>query len=267
MIYYFNKGLILEQEIVKAIKSYFSSLRLSDDYKNYSINITNEHPFDTLISNGETQSASLFPAIIVTTYEDVKPPQLNQLTSTQSWTLEKSDIDEIIPSGYDVVPEVVEEIREIMKERDHLYGACFFMYRQDRISIEIWSENIRLKNELYEKVRLFVCGMMKHLLQERYKSIANFDDSIQGQRSNNFNYNFGVSLAGAQITFEVDYIIEQSIIDTELAGVNGDFLLEVINHVKEYTETTREWIYGPDSAAGAGGSAGTSSAGGNGNAG
>lgn len=82
-----------------------------------------------------------------------------------------------------------------------------------------------------------------------------FDSSVRGQRSNNFNTDFGIELSGAHITFDADYIIEQSVIDTDLVD-NDNLLLEVINHVKEYAETTREWIIGTESTCGNGGSTG-----------
>jgi len=235
MIFYMNRGLILENEIVKALKNYFNSLGVAEDYKNYSLNITNEHPFNTLLGvNGEeVDAASLFPAIVVTTSNDSKPGQLDHLVETNALTLDPEDISAIIPSGYTITPEVVEKIREEMEGRGHLFGISTMIRRSDLISIEIWTDNIQLKNELYEMTRLYVCGGLKHHLENILnRNVAIFDNTIKGQRSNNFNYDFGIDLAGAQITFEADYIIEQSVIDTELIEINGEIILEVINHVK-----------------------------------
>jgi len=250
MIFYLNKGLILEEEIVRQLKAYFSTIKLSKEYKNYTVNVTNEHPFDAVYGGtvSENEAASLFPAIIVTTYEDTKSDQLDELIETKSWALEKGMVDQIIPNGYDVIPEVVEEIRKEMGEREELYGTCFFIFRKDKISIEIWCENIKLKNELYKKVMLYVCGMMKHLLVARNDTINVFDHTIRGQRSNNFNYDFGISLAGGQITFDADYTLEQSVIDSEIRELKGNLLVEVCNHVTELGEKVRKWVIGPDDA-------------------
>jgi hypothetical protein len=233
MIFYLNKGLILEEKIVEALKNYFDTLEVVNDYKNFSINITNEHPFNTLLGSGgqEVEAASLFPAIVVTTSEDSKPGQLDHLVETRAWTLEPADIDQIIPSGYEIIPEAVEKIRAAVNGRKELYGICFEINRSDKIAIEIWCENIQLKNELYEKVRLFVCGMMKYNLENKHKTLTIFDNTVHGQRSNNFNYDFGIDLAGSLITFDADYIVEQSVIDTELIEINKDIILEVYNHV------------------------------------
>jgi hypothetical protein len=78
---------------------------------------------------------------------------------------------------------------------------------------------------------------------------------------------FGVILHGGRIAFEADYVIEQSVIDTDLRGedIPDNVLLEVINHVKGYADTTAEWIFGPgDDGIGGGRAAGATA---NGNAG
>jgi len=245
MIFYLNKGRILEEEIVNVIKDYFTAIDLADDYNGISVNVTNEHPFNALNGSGDIQAASLFPAVVITTYEETKPSQLARLPETgiepRPWPWKLEDINRLIEDGYDVTPSIVEKIKAFYtKDRDTLHGVCFGAVRQDRISIEIWSENIALKNQIYEKIRDFVCGMMKRILEEG-KELTIFDDSIYGQRSNTFNYDFGISLAGAQITFEADYIIEQSVIDTDIYDTEN-LLLEVINHAKDYADTTRSAI-------------------------
>ena len=287
MIYFLNRGLILEQEIVKALKKYFSIIRVPDYYKNFTVNITNEHPFARmwLSEAPEKDAASLFPVVVIATEEDSKPPELLNLVHSEYLTIEPSDIaikedDSLsdIEARYEMItPPIMNELRAAMDAREdkRIFGATSFIRRSDHISIEIWAENPQLKNELYEIVRLFVCGFMKDYLESFYKEcfkevsdkkspLAIFDSSIRGQRSNNFNVDFGIELYGANITFDADYVIEQSIIDTELND-NDNILLEVINHVKGYGETTREWIIGPDDYTGTGEESGTSSGGSNGN--
>lgn len=246
MIFYLNKGRILEEEVVKVIKDYFTAIDLANDYNGISVNVTNEHPFNTLNGSHDVNAASLFPAVVVTTYEEAKPVKLANLPESgiepRTWPWKIEDVDRLIDDGYDVTPEVIKKIKSYYTEkRETLYGVCFGAVRQDRISIEIWSENIALKNQIYEKIRDFVCCMMKRIM-EAGKELTIFDDSIYGQRSNTFNYDFGISLAGGQITFDADYIIEQSVIDTDLVDLNENYLLEVINHAKEYADTTRSII-------------------------
>jgi hypothetical protein len=111
-----------------------------------------------------------------------------------------------------------------------------------------------LKNELYEAIRLFVCGWMKESLEKLYEEngFTLFDNTVRGQRSNNANVDFGIELWGAYLTFEAEYTIEQTVIDTELVDSNIDFM-EVINHVKGQAGTTRSVIIGGGDSAESGG--------------
>jgi hypothetical protein len=145
-------------------------------------------------------------------------------------------------------------IRDAVNRKGRVYGVSANVHRQDRISVEIWAENIQLKNELYEAVRLFVCGYMKESLEKLYEEngLAIFDETVRGQRSNNFNGEFGVELWGAYITFEADYTILQTVIDTDLVDEDIDFM-EVINHVKEQAGTSQSVITGGGDSAESGG--------------
>jgi hypothetical protein len=286
MIFFLNRGLILEQEIVKALKKYFSIAGVPEYYKNFTVSVTNEHPFARmwLSKAPEKDAASLFPTVIVATEDDGKPGELTNAVETQYLTIEPADIEDKdgVPgtSGVEkrymmMTPEKMSRLRAEMDDRSdkRLFGATCFVRRREHISIEIWAENPQLKNELYELIRLYVCGFMRDYLQELYRQFFNemdggesplviFDSSVRGQRSNNFNVDFGVELFGAHITFDADYIIEQSVIDTDLVELNSNLLLEVINHVKGYADITRERIF-VSNGTGNGGTAGISADGGN----
>jgi hypothetical protein len=97
-------------------------------------------------------------------------------------------------------------------------------------------------------------------MEKRYEffDIKIDDDTINGQRSGAYNDQFDAVLHGANITFDVNYAVTQFVLDTEIKNPSGDLMLEVINHAKGFAGATREWIIGPDDAAGDGGSSGGS---------
>jgi hypothetical protein len=266
MIFFLNKGLILEQVIVKALQDYFNTIGLASFYKNVTISVTNKHPFARLLRNsinGEKPQASLFPVVVVSTLDDEKPGELSGLVETELTELTPEDVNAPEPgakspleeSGYMMItPEKYAAIRDVVNENGRVYGVSCKIHRQDRISIEIWAENIQLKNELYEAIRLFVCGWMRESLEKLYEEngFALFDETVRGQRSNNANMDFGTVLWGSYITFEADYTIKQIIIDTDLVDGNIDFM-EVINHVKGQAGTSRSVIIGGGDCAASGG--------------
>jgi hypothetical protein len=270
MIFYLNRGLILEQEIVKALKAYFAACDVDDYYKNFSINVTNQHPFARLmldLAKGGNPNMSLFPAIIVATESEYEPPGLEgMLNGDQSVTLEPSAIP-LLKDRYSMMTDkklaLIES--EMEKNGGKLYGFATGIRRHDEISIEIWAENVQLKNELYELTRLFIGGGLEAYFSRLFEdyTLGIFDHTLRGQRSNNFNVDFGVTLAGAHLIFGVDYILEQTIIDTELVDGNID-MMEVINHVREYAETARSAVF-DYSAGGSDGGGGAAGNGGGGN--
>jgi hypothetical protein len=261
MIYFLNRGLILEQEVVKALKKYFSIIKVHEYYKNYTVSITNDHPFARLLlsDNPKKDALSIFPVIVVATEDDSKPSELSNLIDSDSITIKPDDLKVIngktwLEKRYDMItPEILNELRAVKKS---IHGQSLFIRRRDHISIEIWAENPQLKNELYELTRLFVCGFMKDYLSQLYKGyfselgedqspLVIFDSSVRGQRSNNYNVEFGIELSTGQITFDADYIIEQTVIDTDIVDTKN-LLWEVNNHVKEFITTERFAIGGSE---------------------
>jgi hypothetical protein len=270
MIFFLNRGLILEQEVVKVLKKYFDITGVPDYYKNYTINITNEHPFAKMyLSEAPEKTAiSLFPVVVVATESESKPSELiNLIDTAENISIEPGDITKgeddksVIEKRYDMItPQIIEKLQEAMNKRDdkRILGMSIFIRRRETICIDIWAENPQLKNELYELVRLFACGFLRDYLADLYRRyfgelgdgqspLVIFDSSVKGQRSNNYNLDFGIELCAGQITFEADYIIEQTIIDTEIVDENN-ILLEVINHVKGHEHSTRERVIWDDSA-------------------
>jgi hypothetical protein len=273
MIFYLNKGLILEQITVKALQDYFNIVDIAGFYDKVMVNVTNKHPFGRLMLNsinGKNPQASLFPCVVVASLEDEKPDELTDLIEVGGIEMLPDDVNPppaqpgakspLEEYGYLMLtPQKIKAIQDAVNSAGRVYGVSSRIHRRDRVSIEIWSENIQLKNELYEAVRLFVCGFMKEAFEKLYEEsgFALFDNSVHGERSNNFNSEFGIELWGSYITFEADYTIEQTVIDTDLVDGEIDFM-EVVNHVKGQTGIRRRVIIGRGDGAepGGGGSGG-----------
>ncbi|MDR0637911.1 MAG: hypothetical protein LBG27_03240 [Spirochaetaceae bacterium] len=239
------------------MQDYFSALGVANFYKNVAVSVTNKHPFARLLLNsisGEKLKTSLFPSVVVATLDEGKPAELEDLVELQDIELTPEYVNPSEPGEKSLLeqdgfmmmtPEKYRAIREAVNQKGRVYGISSTIRRQDRIAIEIWAENIQLKNELYEAVRLYVCGFMKESFEKLYgeNDFSLFDHTVSGQRSNNFNGEFGIELWGAYIAFEADYTIGQTVIDTELDDENIDFM-EVINHVKGQAGTNRSVVIG-----------------------
>ena len=251
MLCYLNRGFILEQVIVTAINDYFETIKCENLYQNFHIKATLDHPFAKIFKAPKgLNAADLFPVVVVATYDDGKPRDLPIPPKVEGVGLTQQDIDLItkttetviindkekvrpIPGICTVVaPDVLEEIKKRIAEKNVIYGFSIKTYRCDKISLEIWSENTQLKNEIYEQLRLFVLGNLRNVLTaKKYQphDIKMDDDTVNGQRSGAWNDQFDVILAGGDITLEVNYAIEQIVLDTKIDNPRRDLIREVIN--------------------------------------
>lgn len=242
MVRYLNKGFILEQALLYEIESYFDSIHLDSYYPNFHVHVTNSHPFADLFLHKDLKAADTFPCVVITTQNDEKTRELMNLgENSNAVSVSESDLRDFFDTTQDlpgvcnmVDPESEEQLLDEARKKETLYGLKIDEYKTDSISIEIWADNVQLKNELYEQLRLFIGGNLQNILREKYKpfGINIFDGTIRGDRSNNFNIDFGLVLSGANLSFEVNYTISQIIIDTELESENN-LIWEVINHVKK----------------------------------
>ena len=252
MLYYLNRGLILEQAICSVIHDYFESLEFDNRYRNFHLSVTTQHPFAELYLHDSLRAEDSFPCVVVSTGEDRQPSELNGWVPEciEAVGINKGDLKEITditetytdkkgnektrekPGLCCVLSEnAFEELDALIPIEGYIYGYSLRSMRKDVINLEIWAENIQLKNEIYEQLRLFLTGNFLKIMQEKYSffSIDLFPASIVGHRSNNYNFDFDVSLSGAHISFECAYCIEQIVIDTEIKEFNRELILEVLN--------------------------------------
>ena len=255
MMCYLNRGLILEQAIVAIVRDYFEALHLENTYKNFHISVTTEHPFAELYMHEGKNASDSFPCVVVTTSDDRKPHEFDDLApnNIEGIGISESDLQEIIkttetytnkkgvektrdiPGLCTVVNEyTLAAIRATIEKQDYCYGFSVRTRRKDTINFEIWAENAQLKNEIYEQLRLFTASSLPIILEDKYGFFdpALFDNTIVGQRSNNYNFDFDVALNGAHVSFDVNYCVEQIILNTERTEITNEIVTEVLNHVK-----------------------------------
>ena len=268
MVCYLNRGIILEQAIVALIRNYLATLKVNKIYENNQIHAVLNNHFAKLYMEDRDKAADSFPAIVVSTHEDTKENDLIQVRpQTQGVKLkkigyEKSDIESILDiyepelvdgkkekipgicsvAANETISAIYEKLNSIEnfnkdeknKQKDVMvYGYSIRAYRRSIMSIDIWAENIQLKNELYQQIMLFVLGDMRNKLTEKYEFFDPKidDDTVRGTPVLPFLVDFGLTLAGASVQFEVAYAIEQNIIDTSWDDMNRDIIIGGKNYV------------------------------------
>lgn len=243
---YINRGLILEEGIAHLLRGYLRDLNTKAKYPAFSVSVTTEHPFARLYLNDSLTANDAFPAIVVSTEEDKKPQEFTDVApAITGIKIEEADIDELLKDrdtpGLCAVcdDETVEAIKGVCQRQGWCYGYKIASRHCDDLAVEVWAENVQLKNELYEELRLFISGNLDLLLTKLYPDFdtALFDHTVVGHRSNNYNYDFDVMLTGGHIAFSVNYCTAQYVFNTELTGFSGDRIIEeVIGEAKNYVK-------------------------------
>lgn len=241
MVCYINRGIIIEQAIASEIEQYFDALHLDDTYENFHVRVTNNHPFADLYLHTHKTAADHFPAVVVTSESTQKTGELAELKpEIKGIGLDQSDIDAIMgtkeyPGICTLLSDLaLEEIKKTIEKKGLIYGLSMRFHKTDSVSIEIWSDNVQLKNELYQQLMLFVSGNLQNILANKYSfnDLWIFDHTISGHPSNNYNLEFGIPLSGAHISMDVDYQVEQLVLDTEVSNLSNEIITEVVNHVR-----------------------------------
>lgn len=214
---------IPETVIVDALRTYLNALDIGGIFTRVTVNVTNDHPFAQLTNGminhgGRVNTAGLFPALIVTTQEDAGNPDLPLGLAVESSVI-ALDSTAGLADSYTVTDKTLTDVEAaITAQGGLLRGRHYQFRRRDTMGIEIWAENVLMKNELYDFCKLFVLSLMEQKSMKPYEdfALALFPQSVQGERSNNYNFDFGLALAGAHIRFELSYLNELLLFDTEI---------------------------------------------------
>ena len=97
MLCYLNRGIILEQALVALVRDYLDALHLDNKYKNFHISVTSEHPFAELYLHDGLNASDSFPCVVITTQEDRKPGEFDDLAvvQTEGIGITERDLEEI----------------------------------------------------------------------------------------------------------------------------------------------------------------------------
>ncbi len=220
MIIILSKVPSIEDILVAELSTYFDQLRFGELYRNFkTIRISLEHPFAIMWQQakgnpGNAYDGSLFPSVTIMSGSDSKPGQLNGLNILEPCTLEESDLATLSASGWQVASGAVTWLNEWFVDHGALKGRMGTAHKSDQVSIDVWSESIQLKNEIYGLLMMYLSGPNRVRIENSH-AITIFDGTVRGQRSGNYNMDFGQLLYGAHIDFQVDYMMQQSLFDSE----------------------------------------------------
>lgn len=212
MRFILSKIPVVEELLRTAITGYFSDLRWSALYTNFpSINVSNDHPFERLLDGSEDNT--LFPAITIVSNTDGEIPNASKGWETAE--LDDGDLDGFDNLSWHVSDDALSDLRGALAEHKKVYGLSHSTVWRDSVSCEIWTENMQIKNDIYSLLLGYFTGPTIMEFKQA-TGVVIPTNTVKGQRSGYYNYDFGRVLYGARISLEADYPILQAVYDTTI---------------------------------------------------
>ena len=229
MIYVINFNPDLTKIMTNEMKEYFSKeIKFSDIYSNFGgIRVSTTHPFAHLMNeqiNGVVYSSNLFPSITLVGNMDQKNTQINIPTLVEDVKITAAEVADIVANRdrYIISDADVTALQGLTTGEDYENSHGIKEERRTDFVAEIWAENDEVKGRIYDVLVNFLIGYKRFTIKEKY-DIVIVEDSVTGERDGNYNFDFGKMLYGSILRFNIDYMISQHYVDTditELAGVD-----------------------------------------------
>lgn len=236
------EAVVVEELLVKKLKEWFRKMDWSSIYPNHPIRINNEYPWvpyinettgDVDIPEGDDQGA-LFPSITVVTQSDMKSPQEINVTPEDNmmladdFTTLKADIT-AYPDKYMVSSDAISIIDTYFETSEELAYRSIPFRKRDNVQFDIVSDtNTDIKNRIYDALIAFLTGPENMVMREE-QGVYILENTVSGSRSGEYNVEFGRTLHGCTIAFQVDYVVGTTFFDIDAEVVDS----VIVNHTVE----------------------------------
>ena len=226
-----------EEVIIEELKKYFfEEVRFKDIYPNFgNVRISGVHPTVYLIEaeiNKKPVPQGLFPSITVISDNDQKNPEIDIPTLMEDTEVKSAEISDIKEnrSAYIISDKDLQVLDGLTQDSNSVFTEGMNQNRRASLVIEIWSQNMKVKNRLYDLTLVFFIGKKRFTLKSDYDIVID-EKSVAGERSGNYNYDFGRVIYGGILRMSVDYIIAQYEVDTGLKALTG--IIHTYEEVKD----------------------------------
>ncbi|KKL11520.1 hypothetical protein LCGC14_2545010, partial [marine sediment metagenome] len=193
-----------EKTIIDELKKHLvDEVRFKEIYPEFgNIRVSATHPFAYLMDQEINQNkvpVGLFPSITIVNDSDNRNLTLLMqkqvsteidITSTEIADI-KANRNLYMISDKDV--RGLEDLLDTYNGTLHASGVESFI--KGMMVVEVWAENADVKNAIYDITRNFLLGIKRFTIQEKYGIII-LEASIRGEKSGNYNFDFGFMTYG-----------------------------------------------------------------------
>jgi hypothetical protein len=199
----------IEKIISDDIRAYFDE---DVDFKSLfpmdTVKVSTDHPFINLMNqegSGGVYNLSCLPALTVIDTSFVK--LIETPVAPQTMKILPALVDEIKLYGRDqftMSKQVLSVLEDSFKTQPFLLAEGYETWRKTTIAIEIWAANNVLKGKIFDLVSLYLVGSRRFSLHQN-QGIMIEEETVTGEKSGIYNFDFGETIYGAMVHFTVGY--------------------------------------------------------------
>lgn len=220
MIHTINYVPDVEEILITKLRDYLvNEVKFKDIYKNFgNVRVSGTHPFVYLVEsdiNGTKLPQGLFPSITVVMESDAKNPEINIATIVKDFEISSTQVADITNNRdlYIISDSDLSALDSLTQNGNTVWARGARQYRRAYLVCEVWSLNPKVKNRLYDLLINFLMGSIRFTIKQIYDIII-IENEISGEKSGNYNFDFGKVIYGGIVRFPVDYAISQYRVDT-----------------------------------------------------
>jgi hypothetical protein len=200
----------VEKIIADDLRAYFQEdIDFASLFPRDQVKVSSDHPFVNLmnqeVSEGGKYNLSCLPAVTVIDTQFVK--LIDTPVAPQTMRILPALVDEIKKYGRDqftISKQTLAALVDSFKTEDHLLAEGYETWRKTSIAIEVWANNNVVKGKLFDLVTLYLAGARRFALHTE-QDIMIEEETVTGEKSGIYNFDFGEVLYGSMIRFTVGY--------------------------------------------------------------
>jgi hypothetical protein len=211
MILSFARVPDVENIIANDLRNYFtiSGIEFVSLFPKDTLKISTDHPFVSLMNQevpeGGKYNLACLPAVTVIDTQFTK--LIETPVAMQVMKIMPSIIDDIKTYGRDqfiMSKQVSNELEELFKTEEFIRADGYETWRKTSLSIEIWAANSIMKSKIFDLVSMYLIGQNRFDLHTNQEVMIE-EETINGEKSGIYNFDFGETLYGAMLRFTVGY--------------------------------------------------------------
>lgn len=216
----------VETILVNNLQDYFfNHIKFKELFRGKEVKITTDHPFVNLFQqqvDDDKYDLTGFPCITVIDANTEKAVQANIAPQVYRITNDLvTDINQYGRDKYLISKQTLTALKEALKGQEFIRAEGYETHKRSKVAIEIWAANAVIKNVLYDLTDLFFSASDWLFTLHQNYGILIEENSIVGEKSGIYNYDFGGILYGAMINMGITYQIAQYTIKDFTLGDNA----------------------------------------------